>query len=103
MPVKPTSKEEEYMLQEELKRRRQVAQEAEAKLAEVERTRLKELHWMRCPKCGGELQEVDYRGVRIDQCSSCLGIYLDAGELAQLSAAEGGVGVLGAFQRLFGK
>jgi len=101
MPVKPSSKEEEYMLQQELQRRRQAAQAAEARMQEEERTRLKDLHWMRCPKCGMELQEVTFRGVRIDQCAACQGVWLDAGELEQLAKAETSGDVMGAFKRVF--
>ena len=36
---------------------------------------------MKCPKCGGDLAERDMGGVKIDQCSDCKGVWLDAGEL----------------------
>ena len=39
---------------------------------------------IRCPRDGAELIERDYGGVRVDLCSSCHGIWLDAGELEQL-------------------
>lgn len=100
MPLKPSSKEEEYMLQLELERRRQAALEAEARLAEEERRRLKETHWMHCPKCGTRLQEISFRGVHIDQCPACQGIFLDAGELDQVAKGEQG-GFLGSLGRLF--
>jgi len=45
---------------------------------------------MRCPKCGMELIEIDYRGIKVDRCSECLGIWLDAGELASISNLEKG-------------
>ena len=43
--------------------------------------------YMRCPRCEGRLQEVQYtvhRQVRIDRCESCLGIWLDVGELTAI-------------------
>ncbi len=43
---------------------------------------------MRCPKCGMELIEVDYKGMKIDKCSECEGIWLDAGELEGVSKLE---------------
>ncbi len=101
MPVKPSTKEEEFMLQQELQRRRQAAQEVEARMQAEERTRLKDLHWMRCPKCGMELQEVEFRGVRIDQCAACQGVWLDAGELELLTNTEQTGDVMGAFMRIF--
>jgi len=43
---------------------------------------------MRCPKCGMELIEIDYKGIKIDKCSECEGIWLDAGELEAVSKLE---------------
>ena len=53
---------------------------------EEQRTRLRELHYMKCPKCGHDLAEEELEGVRLDRCTYCEGIYLDAGELDQLFA-----------------
>jgi len=36
---------------------------------------------MRCPKCGLELIEIDYKGSKFDKYSECEGVWLDAGEL----------------------
>jgi len=74
MPVKPSEAEEEYFARQEFERRRRDAEERARKLAAEERTRLKELHWMRCPKCGMELAEVTFRGLRIDRCTSSAGV-----------------------------
>ena len=52
--------------------------------AESERKRLKDQHFMRCPKCGHEMREEALEGVTIDRCSFCEGIYFDAGELDQV-------------------
>ena len=41
-----------------------------------------------CPKCQGTLRTVDRGGVRIEQCGTCRGVFLDAGELEQILAAE---------------
>jgi Zn-finger nucleic acid-binding protein len=39
---------------------------------------------LQCPKCDGKLVETDYDNVKIDVCNKCTGVWLDAGELAQL-------------------
>lgn len=39
---------------------------------------------IRCPRDGHELTERAYGDVRVDLCSHCHGVWLDAGELAQL-------------------
>ena len=100
MVVKPTSKEEEYFVKLDLEQKRKLAHEQRERMQAEERKLLKERHWMRCPKCGMELAEVAYRGLKIDQCTSCNGVWLDAGELDAVAAAEKG-GVLGSFQKLF--
>ena len=49
-----------------------------------ERQRLKQLHFMKCPKCGHDLAERELEGVTVDQCTFCEGVFLDAGELDSL-------------------
>lgn len=48
-----------------------------------------------CPKCGGKLTETNYDNVKIDVCSSCSGVWLDAGELAQIVHKDKDGGWLG--------
>jgi uncharacterized protein len=90
VPVKPSEKEEEYYARQELERRRQVAKESEAARLEQEREHHRVLHFMRCPKCGSELQEVAFGDVRVDKCFGCEGLWLDNGELERLRTKEAG-------------
>lgn len=90
------SKEDEYFIRQEMERRRKHAVEEEARMAQEARKALKDLHYMHCPKCGHDLTEVEFRGVKIDQCATCNGIWLDAGELELLGSKEK-TGVLGGF------
>jgi len=62
--------------------------EKQQKFAEEEKTRLRELHYMRCPKCGMELVEIDYQQIMIDKCTKCEGIWLDPGELVSISKLQ---------------
>ncbi len=39
---------------------------------------------LNCPKCDGKLLESDYENIKIDVCDTCSGVWLDAGELAQV-------------------
>jgi uncharacterized protein len=41
-----------------------------------------------CPKCQNVMHTVDRRGVHIEQCQGCRGIFLDRGELEQVANAE---------------
>ena len=88
MGKKPSEKEEEYFARMEFERRKKIEEEKHGKLAEEEKKRLKGLHFMRCPKCGMELIEIDYRSIKIDKCSECEGIWLDAGEFETVSRLE---------------
>lgn len=88
MVQKPSEKEEEYFARLEFERKKKIEDEKHKRLAEAERARLKELHFMRCPKCGMELIAVDYKGIEVDKCSECEGVWLDAGELEAVSKLE---------------
>lgn len=88
MPQKPSEKEEEYFARQEFERRKKASEEHQKSLAEAEKERLRELHYMRCPKCGMDLIEIDYKNIKIDKCSGCLGVWLDNGELEQISQLE---------------
>jgi hypothetical protein len=100
MPLeKPSDQEEEYFARLEFERRRKATEEERRKLEDEERQRLKDLHYMRCPKCGAELVAIAYRGIELDKCSACQGVWLDCGELEQLGVAEGGL--LGGLLKIF--
>ena len=94
---KASESEEEYFARLEFERRKKVEEEKHRRMAEQEKRQRKELHFMHCPKCGMKLIEVDYKTLKVDRCSSCDGLWLDAGELE--AAVELEKGVLG---RIFG-
>lgn len=81
------SLEEEYFRRKEQeaieKLRAQRAEEGQAAAA------------LQCPKCDGTLVVVVYEDVRIDRCNKCNGVWLDAGELEQLTQQEKHHGWLG--------
>jgi uncharacterized protein len=81
--------EGEQAIREELSRRRAARERVHDDLTDEERERLRALHWMRCPKCGLPLDEITFRGVKVDKCFGCGGVYLDDGELEQLAGKPG--------------
>ena len=85
MPVKPTEHEEEFFARREFERMKEVEEKRARKIKADEMESLKELHFMRCPKCGMQLVEIDYRTIKIDRCTACDGIWLDAGELEEIA------------------
>jgi hypothetical protein len=45
---------------------------------------------MQCPRCDGSLKENKFEEVVIDTCDKCGGVWLDSGELEQLTRKESG-------------
>jgi len=85
MTRKPSESEEEYFARIEFERRKKIEREKQQKLAEEEKKRLRDLHYRKCPKCGMDLIEIDYKSIKVDKCSGCDGVWLDAGELDTVS------------------
>jgi uncharacterized protein len=90
MPVKPSENEEEYFARQEAELKRKLASEHQAKLKAEERERERSLHYMKCPKCGMQLQEIAFGNVRVDKCFNCEGLWLDNGELEKITRKDSG-------------
>ena len=90
-PVKPSDKEEEHFKKTESMRLKKLAADDQERKAAQEREDRRKLHFMKCPKCGGELSTVKHDVVDIDRCGECGGVWLDAGELERLLEAEEGL------------
>lgn len=86
MRYKTSEKEEIYFREQELKRRLKHAAEEQIGMVEQEKRQLRELHWMRCPKCGQRLMTESFGRVEIDVCANCKGLWLDANELDAIMA-----------------
>lgn len=93
--------EEEYFykLNKELieRRRQELDKDRRSRAATDQRN----AHWLKCPKCGGDMAEVDLRGIKIDRCGSCQGVYFDQGELDLLLQAKEPHGFLANMRRVF--
>ena len=95
---KPSRNENEYFARldaELIKERRSALDLARSKMERA-------AHYMKCPRCGGELQEIEHHNVKIDQCTECKGIWLDAGEIELLEHAHD-TGVTRFFSSMFGR
>ena len=77
-PGKPSQNENEYFA----RRDAEWLKEQRAKLDAERAARSDE---MKCPRCGATLGHRAYKGVSLDSCPSCHGVWLDAGELAMLA------------------
>jgi hypothetical protein len=80
MDSKRSKPEDEYFLKldAELIKAHRARLDAERTKAE------RRAHYMKCPKCGADLQETDHRHVKIDVCLDCGGVWLDPGELEMI-------------------
>lgn len=86
---KPSQTEDEYFAREEIEKKRKLALQQQQETAAKEREQLKQLHYMKCPKCGFDLHEITKGKVVLDTCFNCHGMFLDAGELERLLHGEG--------------
>ena len=87
-PGKASNSEEEYFVREDAEKKRKLALQAKKDKAAAELKALKDLHFMHCPKCGMPMQEIKYRGVDVDVCFACNGVFLDQGELEHIEKPE---------------
>lgn len=88
MSPKPSSTESEYFAREEAEKVKRLASKKNDEVAQEEKDKLKALHWMHCPKCGMQLHPILFKGVTVDKCFECHGVYLDDGELEKLAGSE---------------
>ena len=92
--------QEKYFYKRDRELLEKLRAKAEAERREMDRKHRKEAHWMKCPKCGHDLQETQMGPLLVDRCTDCGGVFFDAGELEMLLAAEKETSVL---RRLFGR
>ena len=80
---------EKKLLEDVKKAREKREAERQAKETEEQRAKLKQLHWMKCPKCGHDMKTETLEGIEIDRCTFCEGFYLDQGEIEELFLKKG--------------
>ncbi|HEX4469827.1 MAG TPA: zf-TFIIB domain-containing protein [Gemmatimonadaceae bacterium] len=73
----PTRNEDEYFARENALLIREIRSLLDDQRRELDRRE----HFMKCPKCGGDLKERDFEDVKVDVCPDCHGIWLDQGEI----------------------
>ena len=97
---KPSKAEDEYFARQEIEKRKKWAKEQSAKMAVEEKEKLKQLHYMKCPKCGMDLATIELHGVQVDRCPNCNGTWFDAGEIEQLTSPKNS-GLFGKVMNVF--
>ena len=91
----------EYFIKMDMEKVDKIRDKLDQTRAVEEKQRQKESHWMKCPKCGSDLQEINYQSVMIDRCIECKGIWLDMGELELLIEGKAQF-TKGFFNKIFG-
>ena len=97
--AKPTNAEEEFFAREEAEKLYKLHKEALKKTTAKEAADQKQAHFMKCGKCGYDLQTVRWRNVDIERCFRCGVVLLDDGELEKLAGNE--LGFFSSFKGLF--
>ena len=95
------NKEEEYFYKLNKQLIEKKRKELDVQSAEQQRQAQVTEHWMKCPKCGYPMKEIDLQGIKVDRCSQCSGIYFDRGELELLLESQEPKGFLGGLKKLF--
>ncbi len=80
----PTGNEDEYFARQNA----ELIAEMRKRLDAERLTRERHSHYMKCPKCGADLQEVVRESVTIDVCPECKGAWFDPGEVELLRQAS---------------
>ena len=76
-PDKPSQNENDYFA-------RRDAEWLKEQRAQIDARRKEQSKTIVCPRDQTALEERAFEGVRVDVCPSCHGLWLDAGELAQV-------------------
>jgi len=87
-PPKPSPTEDEFFAKEDAEKKRRLSLQVAKQLAADERKRLRDLHFMHCPKCGLKMEEVRLRGLDVEVCFACGGVFLDKGEIDFIAAPQ---------------
>lgn len=85
--------EEEYFH----RKNQEAIEKLRAKMKVAEEAKAAGTSSMQCPRCDGSLKEMKVEEVTIDTCDKCGGVWLDSGELEQMTKKSGGW-----FKRLWG-
>jgi formate dehydrogenase maturation protein FdhE len=81
---KPSKSEDEYFLLQD----QELIAATRARL-DAERTAAKRKESLnKCPKCGADLKEQEFKHVKVDICPECHGMWLDAGELEMITQVK---------------
>ncbi len=101
MAEKKTKNEDEFFAREEAEKLHRLHTEKLRALSQQDAEEQKKLHWMKCGKCGYDLETIRWRSVDVEKCFRCGAIVLDDGELEKLAGREEAGQFMSSFIGLF--
>jgi uncharacterized protein len=96
-----SNSEKEYFAKLEQEKKDKLKADLESEATAAARAERKELHWLKCGKCGFDMETQPFRGVEIEVCNDCGAVLLDPGELEVLAGKDHG-GIIAAIFSAFG-
>ena len=97
------SQEEEYFYRRNKELIEQRRKDLDAKKAQEDKSERRSMHWMKCPKCGADMEEISLANILVDKCGECEGIFFDHGELETLLESQEQGGFFSGMKRIFAK
>lgn len=87
-PMSHHRDEERYFYEKDRELVKALREQANEERVQQEREQERAIHWMRCPKCGAPMEEIQLELLFVERCRTCRGVYFDDGELAILRKLE---------------
>ena len=95
-----SDQENSYFTTLEIEKMKALRRKLEAEADEKSKAELKALHYLKCGKCGHDMDTVPFRGIEIEVCTNCKAVLLDPGELQEL-VGEDQSGVISTLSEFF--
>ncbi len=86
--------EERYFHEKEAEQLKQMREKLDAARKKRATDQAQEIHWMKCPKCGADMSEIELEGIMVDKCVGCEGLFFDRGELELMLVNKKALGPL---------
>jgi hypothetical protein len=75
---------EKILLEQAARQRERRMRETAAKHELEDLGKLRAAHWMKCPKCGHDMETNILEGIDVESCTFCKGVYFDRSEIESL-------------------
>ena len=75
---------EKELLEDAARKRDKRMRDAAAKRGQETLDELRAEHWLKCPKCGHDMETVTLKGIEVENCTFCKGVYFDRDEIESL-------------------